>query len=82
MLLAGNACEFFLKIKPTWRICALDVVGMLEGNLVSLNPDASDLKDVITIVSIMVEVKLKGYKNVVRILNVYDPYHDRILLWD
>ena len=43
MIGAHNACEFFLRMNPGWRVSTLDVDGLLGGTLVVWNPFVVDM---------------------------------------
>ena len=56
---AGSACEYFLKLKPAWRVSSWYSNGLSGGTLVAWNPQVTDLKAFITTASIMVEGHIK-----------------------
>ena len=62
MILANSTCEFILKIKSTWKTCALAAIGLSCGTLIAWDSEVAYLKDFVTCAGILVEGKLKGFK--------------------
>ena len=79
---AGYACDYFLKLRPSWRVSAWDSNGLSGGTLVAWNPQMADLKAFITTAGIMVEGHFLGYLKVIRILNNYAPYNISQEFWE
>ena len=76
------ACDFFLKLHPGWFVSAIDACGNYKGTLVGWNPVMADIWPFITCVVLLLKGRLKGLDSQVHLLNVYDPYSQRISFWD
>ena len=76
------ACDFFLRIKHSWKCRVIDVAGLSGGLLLAWDPSYADLRSFVTVVRMMVEGNIKGFKSSIRIRNVYGPYSHRQDFWE
>ena len=72
--LGVKACKFFLKILRDWEICAIDAVGQYGGLAAIWNPQVCSLKSFKTCARILLEVKVQGFDEELKILNIYALY--------
>jgi len=82
MVEAQKACLYFLRLFPSWEVCALDATGRSGGLLCIWNPDVCDLAPLSLFSGILLVGRLKGFSEVVKILNIYGPYRDRAGFWE
>jgi len=82
MVSAHDAIFYFLKIRPHWRVSAIDAQGFSGGLLTAWDPGIGDFKAFHTCAGIMVEGLIKGFSEVIRVLNIYAPYRDRLPFWE
>ena len=77
-----KACEYFLRIKPGWRVSALDSADLSGGTLVAWNPVVGDFSPYRTCAGILLSRYCKGFENLLHILNIYAPCRERKCFWD
>jgi len=75
-------CEPFLKIFPRWECCSMDVEGHLRGVIFIWNPLIDNLKPSSSRLGILLEGRIKGFDNMIIIINCYDPYSQRKEFWE
>ena len=73
MIEGDCACEFFLKIKPGWRVFTLISEGISSGTLVTWNPMVANFRPFVTCVNILLSRHVNGFDQIIHILNVYAP---------
>ena len=66
MCSASMACEIFLKIKPSWKCCALGAYRLSDGLLVAWGPAQSSFKHFSTVAGILIEGHFLGFPSIAR----------------
>jgi len=82
MISARDAISFFLGIRPHWKVSALDAIGMSGGILTARNPSLGNFQAFTTSAGLLVEGHVRGFQEMIRVLNIYGPYRDRRSFWD
>ena len=68
---AIKVCEYFLRIKPGWRVSTLDSTSLSGGTLVAWNPVVGDFSPYRTYVGILLSGYCKRFDHILHILNIY-----------
>ena len=82
MCLGVSACETLLKLFLGWEGSAIDANGILGGLLILQNSQIVDFKSFHTCAGIIVEGSIKGFDEVLKMINCYAPYKDWQQFWD
>ena len=73
---------FFLKLLNEWEVCATDAARQSVGLLAIWNPKTYNLNPYQTEAGILLVGKIQGFKDFIRILNIYAPCKERKDFWD
>ena len=82
MSLGANACDYFLRLRSSWRVCARDASRLSSGILVAWNPLVADFRAFDSVVGILLKGNFLGFKEQVHMLNIYGLYTNRRAFWE
>ena len=69
--------DYFLRLRPGWRVSAIDSLVLLGGTFVAWNPLLDDLNAFNSYACILLTGKFKGLNLPLHILNVYGTYANK-----
>ena len=78
MVTRGHAREIFSKVLCSWDKCTIDVEGQSRGLLSAWNPKKANFDAFHSVAGILLEGKLFNSDQVVKVVNCYGSYLNRL----
>ena len=77
-----KASEVLLKLLKYWEACSVDSEGQTRGLIAIWNHRKCKLTPYKTREGILLEGRIQGFKETIRLLNVYAPYKYSRVFWE